>query len=75
MWEQYKKSFRATQAVIFLVAAAAYVFSGRQPQQAATLFVFMQFSALVGAVWAARFAGIMQRRAGRPGVRSGRAHA
>ena len=72
MWEHYKKSFKTTQAVILLVTAVTYFYFGRQPQQAATLFLFMQFSAAVGAVWSARLAAMAQRRPGRlarPGAR------
>lgn len=65
MWEQYKSSFKATQAAIFLVTAVTFFMLGRRPQQAATLFLFMQFSAVVGALWAARLAAITQRRSGR----------
>jgi hypothetical protein len=65
MREHYRKHFKVTQAVIFLATAAAYFFFGRRPEQAATLFVFMQFSAAVGALWSARFATLTQRHPGR----------
>ena len=62
MWEHYKKSFKATQAVIFLVAVGTYVLLGRRVEQAATLFLFMQFTAVVGALWASRLASVTHRR-------------
>ena len=64
MWEHYKKTFKGIQVVIWLVAIAVYVFFGRQWQQAATFFVFMQISAVMGAVWAARLSAMSQRRSG-----------
>jgi hypothetical protein len=63
MWEHYKKTFKGIQVVIWLVAAAVYVFFGRQWQPAAAFFVVMQIGAVVGAAWAARLSSAMQRRA------------
>jgi hypothetical protein len=63
MWEHYKKTFKGIQVVIWLVAACVYLFFGRQWQQAGIFFLFMQFSAVIGAVWAARLSTMTQRRA------------
>ena len=64
MWDHYKKTFRGIQIVIWLVTLSVYVFFGRQWQQAATFFLFMQVSAVMGAVWAARLSAMAQRRPG-----------
>jgi hypothetical protein len=64
MWDHYRKTFKGIQVVIWLVAIGVYVFFGRQWQQAAIFFVFMQISAVMGAVWAARLSAMSQRRAG-----------
>jgi hypothetical protein len=62
MWEHYKKTFKGIQLVIALVAVGVYFFFGRHWQQAAVFFLVMQFSAVMGAVWAARLRAVMQRR-------------
>ena len=61
MWAHYKKTFIRMQSVIWLVSAAVYFFFGRQWQMAATFFLVMQFSAVTGAVWAARVSAMMKR--------------
>jgi hypothetical protein len=62
MWEQYKKTFVGMQAVIWLVTITVYLFFGHQWRMAATFLFVMQFSAVSGAVWAARIRGMMQRQ-------------
>jgi len=64
MWEQYRKTFFGMQAVIWLVTIVVYVFFGQQWRMAATFFLVMQFSAVSGAVWAARIRAMMNREAG-----------
>ena len=61
MWAHYKKTFVAMQSVIFLVTATVFFFFGRQWQMAATFFLVMQFSAVTGAVWAARVSAMLKR--------------
>ena len=62
MWAHYKKTFVGMQAVIWLVTLAVYVFFGQQWRTAATFFLVMQFSAVSGAVWAARLSAMMRRQ-------------
>ena len=62
MWAHYKKTFVGVQVVIWLVAIGVYLLFGRQWQQAATFFLFMQLSAVIGSVWAARLNAFMQKR-------------
>ena len=69
MWEQYRKTFFGMQAVIWLVTIVVYVFFGQQWRMAATFFLVMQFSAVSGAVWAARIRAMMNREAGLAKVR------
>jgi hypothetical protein len=69
MWEHYKKTFFGMQAVIWLVSVSVYLLFGRQWRMAATFFLVMQFSAVSGAVWAARIRAMTQRQAGGPKVR------
>jgi hypothetical protein len=61
MWAHYKKTFVRMQSVIWLVSAAVYFFFGRQWHMAATFFLVMQFSAVTGAVWAARVSAMLNR--------------
>jgi H+/Cl- antiporter ClcA len=63
MWEQYKKTFAVTQAVILTVAVAV-TFSTRAWNAGALFFVIMQFGAIFGAVWATR----IKRMVPRPGA-------
>ena len=62
MWAHYKKTFVGMQAVIWVVTLAVYLFFGRQWRMAATFLLVMQFSALSGAVWAARLSAMMRRQ-------------
>ena len=64
MWEQYRKTFFGMQAVIWLVTIVVYLFFGQQWRMAGTFFLVMQFSAVSGAVWAARIRAMMNREAG-----------
>src|SRR5947207_2880020 len=61
MWAHYKKTFVRMQSVIWLVSAGVYFFFGRQWQMATTFFLVMQFSAVTGAVWAARVSAMLNR--------------
>jgi len=69
MWEHYRKTFFGMQAVIWLVALSVYVFFGQQWRMAMTFFLVMQFSAISGAVWAARIRAMVQRQTGMARVR------
>jgi hypothetical protein len=54
MWEQYKKTFAKTQAVILVVTAATYLLMGGLVGRSAVFFVMMQLGALAGAGWGVR---------------------
>jgi hypothetical protein len=62
VWEHYKKTFTGMQVLIWAVAAIVYLFFGHSLQRAGAFLVVMQFSAVIGAVWAARIAAIARRR-------------
>jgi len=63
MWEQYKKTLIGMQIVIFAVTAGIYSKFGQQITVALAFFVTMQLSAVLGAMWAARLKGRLERRA------------
>jgi hypothetical protein len=63
MWEQYKKTFAKTQAVITLVTAGSYLFLGRYLPRTLVFFVVMQLAAFVGAAWGVRLRGKVNRKA------------
>ena len=69
MWEHYRKTFFGMQAVIWLVTIVVYLFFGQQWRMAATFFLVMQFSAVSGAVWAARLRARVNRQSGLAKVR------
>ncbi len=60
MWEQYKKTFRATQVAIGLVTITVLVLT-RRASIAAGFFATMQTGAIFGAMWAARLKGLFDR--------------
>lgn len=62
MWEHYRKTFVGTQLVIALVVACVFVFFGRNWRAAATFLAVMEFSAVLGAGWAARIRAKLERR-------------
>ena len=62
MWEHYKKTFAGMQIMIWAVTACVYMFFGRDWQRAAVFLVVMQLSGVIGAVWAARLAAVVERR-------------
>ena len=72
MWQHYKKTVVGMQVVIWTITAAVYLFFGHQWHMAATFFLVMQFSAVSGAVWAARI-GAMVRRDGTVALKARRA--
>jgi len=61
MWQHYKKTFVGMQVVIWTITAAVYLFFGHQWRMAMTFFLVMQFSAVSGAVWAARISAFARR--------------
>ena len=63
MWQHYRKTFVGMQAVIWAVTIAAYFMCGQRLAPAGVFFVVMQWSAVIGAVWAARLSAMAQRRA------------
>jgi hypothetical protein len=54
MWEQYKKTFAKTQAVIVVVTAATYFLMGELAARSAVFFLMMQLGAVAGAAWGVR---------------------
>ena len=62
MWEQYKRTFRATQFAIALVVLTVLVLT-RKANVAVVFLATMQTGAIFGAMWAARLKGLF----GRPG--------
>jgi hypothetical protein len=65
MWEQYKKTFAATQAVILTVAVAV-TFWSHAWNAGAMFFVIMQMGAILGAMWATRLKRMVQRSGSLP---------
>jgi hypothetical protein len=63
MWEQYKKTFAKTQAVIALVSAGSYLFLGHYVPRALGFFLVMQLAAFVGAAWGVRLRGKVNSKA------------
>ena len=60
MWEHYKKTALGIQIVIALVTLTVLAWS-RVWQAAGVFFLAMQFSAVLGAGWAARFKALKAR--------------
>jgi hypothetical protein len=54
MWEQYKKTFAKTQAVIVVITAATYFLMGELAARSAMFFLMMQIGAFAGAAWGVR---------------------
>jgi hypothetical protein len=54
MWEQYKRTFGRTQAVIAIVTLLTYLYMGEVAPRSAAFFLMMQFGAVVGAMWGTR---------------------
>jgi hypothetical protein len=54
MWEQYKRTFRKTQAVIATVTVATYYGLGQVASRSAVFFLMMQVGAVLGAMWGVR---------------------
>jgi hypothetical protein len=63
MWEQYKKTFAKTQAVIVLVTSGAYLYLGRCVPRALVFFAVMELAAFVGAAWGVRLRSRVNRKA------------
>jgi type IV secretory pathway VirB2 component (pilin) len=63
MWEQYKKTFAKTQAVIAIVTLGTYFYVGHMPARSAAFFVIMQLGAAVGAMWGTRLKNKVDRQA------------
>jgi hypothetical protein len=62
MWSHYRKTFTGMQITIWLVTLSVYLFVGHSLIRAATFFVVMQMSAVIGALWGVRLRGVFQRR-------------
>jgi hypothetical protein len=54
LWHHYKRTFLAAQLAIGLVCWIAYQAAAPDLVPAATVFIIMQVSALVGSMWANR---------------------
>src|SRR5207249_4258591 len=63
MWDHYKKTFVGTQTVILVVSLAVFLFFGHSLVRVAAFFVVMEWSAVIGATWAARIRAVSQRKA------------
>jgi uncharacterized membrane protein YfcA len=63
MWEQYKKTFAKTQAVIAAVAVGTYFYMGHVAARSAVFFLVMQLGAVVGAMWGVRLRRKVDSRA------------
>jgi hypothetical protein len=61
MWEHYRRTFLGMQMVIAMVTVVVFL-GFHTLAQAAVFFVFMQLSAVIGALWAARLKAYIQRR-------------
>jgi hypothetical protein len=54
MLEQYKKTFRKTQAVILIATVATYYGLGHVAARSAVFFLMMEIGAVLGAMWGVR---------------------
>jgi len=54
MWQQYKRTFTKTQAVIAAATIATYFYTGHMVARSAVFFVMMQIGAVLGAAWGTR---------------------
>jgi hypothetical protein len=63
MWEQYKKTFAKTQAVIAIVTLGTYFYVGEMAARSAVFFLMMQLGAVVGAMWGTRLKRKVDRQA------------
>jgi hypothetical protein len=54
MWEQYKRTFSKTQALIAVVTMGTYFYLGHMAARSAAFFVVMQIGGVVGAMWGTR---------------------
>lgn len=63
MWEQYKKTFSRTQAVIVAATAGTYFFMGQVAGRSAVFFLAMQIGAVFGAAWGVRLKRKVDRQA------------
>lgn len=65
MWDYYKKTFIAVQLAIGLVCWMTYRAAAPDLGPAATVFIVMQVSAVVGSIWANRLRRTMTSGASR----------
>jgi hypothetical protein len=63
MWEQYRKTFGKTQAVIAVVTAWTYFGLGHWLTRSVVFFAVMQAAAVVGAMWGVRLRDKVDRKA------------
>ncbi|HTL30547.1 MAG TPA: hypothetical protein VL282_15050 [Tepidisphaeraceae bacterium] len=61
MWEQYRRTFLGMQMVIAMVTIVVFI-GFHSLMQAMVFFAFMQLSAVIGALWAARLKAFITRR-------------
>jgi hypothetical protein len=54
MLEQYKKTFKATQAIIAIITVFIFFQAHRMWFASMVFFLFMQVGAVLGAMWATR---------------------
>jgi hypothetical protein len=63
MWQQYKRTFAKTQAVIGAVTLGTYFYMGEVAARSAVFFVVMQIGAVIGAMWGTRLKRKVDRQA------------
>jgi hypothetical protein len=63
MWDQYRKTFAKTQAVVLGVTAWTYFAMGHDLARSAVFLAVMQVAAFVGAAWGVRLRNKVDRKA------------
>jgi hypothetical protein len=54
MWDQYKRTFTKTQAVIAIATMGTYFYLGHGAARSAVFFLMMQIGGVLGAMWGTR---------------------
>ena len=64
MWEQYKKYFAKTQAVIAVVTIVTFLYMDHVVARSAVFFLMMQVGAVMGAMWGTRLKKKVDKQTG-----------
>jgi len=64
MWEQYKKYFAKTQAVIAVVTIGTFLYMDHVVARSAVFFLMMQVGAVMGAIWGTRLKKKVDKQTG-----------